>query len=377
MRVSILSNGPGELWDWARPVIAELRRREHSVSLWLLPCQFASGHERRVASEFGVDKLDGPDSASATWRAMKWEKTDCVAQLGGDLMFGRHLAKITHAPLFCYAYGYKKGMKHVRVFTATNSMASDISARAGYMARGYGIRAIGDLTKDSLSMEYGTFAWEGKNRLLLLPGSRFAIRNAALPWMSEIVRYLRRLVPSLQVKSLFSPFVPESEFAVWRDAGLSPVRLSAGSVMKCADYALTQPGTNTLEMMHCGLPALVAAPYDFLKVIPVSGVAGILSGVPFLGSYLKTRSLRRGLKRNGGFMSWPNRLAGESVMDEIMGNITPEDIAKEIAKSIQNSEKLKTAREKLLSISKEEDEIREKSATALFCDAIESVCGGA
>ena len=355
MRVSILSNGPGELWGWVRPVVAELRRREHSISLWLIPCQFASGHERRVASEFGVDKLDGPDSAGATWRAMKWEKSDCVAQLGGDLMFGRHLAKITRTSLFCYAYGYKKGMKHVRVFTALNSMASDINAKTGCMTRGYGIRIIGDLIKDSLSMETETFKWEGENRLLLLPGSRLAIRSAAMPWMTEITRHLKRIIPSVQVKTLFSPFVPESEFAVWRDAGLSPVRAPSGSAMKAADYALTQPGTNTLEMMHCGLPALVAAPYDFLKVIPVSGLAGILSGVPLLGPYLKERAIKRGLRRYGGFTSWPNRLAGEAVMDEITGNATPKDIAQKIAKALGDREKLQASREKLLSISREED----------------------
>ncbi|GHV45132.1 hypothetical protein FACS1894204_03500 [Synergistales bacterium] len=371
MRVSILSNGPGELWGWVRPIVAELRRREHSVSLWLLPCQFASGHERRVASAFGVDKLDGPDSAGATWRAMKWEKSDCVAQLGGDLMFGRRLAKTTRAPLFCYAYGYKKGMKYARVFTAVNSMARALSVKMG---RESSVRIVGDLTKDSIAMETETFKWEGENRLLLLPGSRAAIRGAALSWMSEITRHLRRAVPSVQVKSLFSPFVPESEFAVWRDAGLSPVRAPSGSVMKTSDYALTQPGTNTLEMMHCGLPALVAAPYDFLKAVPVSGVAGILSGVPLLGTYLKKCALQRGLKRYGGFMSWPNRLAGDAVMDEIAGDVSPKDIADKIAQALNDREKLKQARETLLSLSAEEDGLREKSAAALFCDAIESAC---
>jgi lipid-A-disaccharide synthase len=130
-------------------------------------------------------------------------------------------------------------------------------------------------------------------------------------------------------------------------------------------------------MMHCGLPALVAAPYDFLKVVPVSGVAGILSGVPLLGPYLKKRAIQRGLRRHGGFMSWPNRLARDAVMDEITGDVTPKDIAQKIAQALSDREKLRRARETLLSISREEDGEREKSAATLFCDAIESVCGGA
>jgi lipid A disaccharide synthetase len=73
-------------------------------------------------------------------------------------------------------------------------------------------------------------------------------------------------------------------------------------------------------------------------------------------------------------MSWPNRLAGEAVMDEVMGNVTQKDIAQKIAQALSDREKLQAAREKLLSISREEDEGREKSALALFCDAIESAC---
>ena len=81
MRITILTNGPGELWGWVRPVATELRKRGHSVSLWILPCQFASGHERRAASLLGVDKLEGPASASKIWRDLTLEKTDAVIQL--------------------------------------------------------------------------------------------------------------------------------------------------------------------------------------------------------------------------------------------------------------------------------------------------------
>ena len=44
----------------------ELRLRGHSVSLWLLPCPFASGREREAASLLGVDKLEGPSGVART-----------------------------------------------------------------------------------------------------------------------------------------------------------------------------------------------------------------------------------------------------------------------------------------------------------------------
>ena len=116
--MSILTNGPGELWGWARPVAMELRKRGHSVSLWLLPCQFASGHEREAASLLGVDKLEGPAGAARIWRDMNNERTDYVVQLGGDMIFGMHLSKTANVPLACYTYGARKIPTGAKILTA-------------------------------------------------------------------------------------------------------------------------------------------------------------------------------------------------------------------------------------------------------------------
>ena len=93
MRVTILTNGPGELWGWVRPVVSELRKRGHTISLWLLPCQFSSGYEREAASFLGVDKLEGPSGTAGTWQNIIHEKTDKIIQLGGDIIFGLRMAK--------------------------------------------------------------------------------------------------------------------------------------------------------------------------------------------------------------------------------------------------------------------------------------------
>ena len=359
MRVSLLTNGPGELWGWTRPVAMELRKRGHSVSLWLLPCQFASGAERTVASRLGVDKLEGPSSSAWTWRALGKEKTDCILQLGGDLLFGRHIAQNAPAPLICYAYGYKKGMEHARTFTAYPGMSTKMP----------NARVVGDLVKDSLELEPGTLKWAeedtGSPRLLLFPGSRPAIRRMSLSWLATIVQHLRLLVPNIQIGTLFSPFVPENEFSDWKDAGLNPLKAPAGAAMKTADYALTQPGTNTLEMMHCGLPALVAAPMDFLKVVPVSGLASFASGIPWLGPKLKEGGIRRILRRYDDFIAWPNRIAGHALMDEATGDLSPRDLAERVAASLADKERLVRTRRELLSLS------GPFGATLRLCDAVE------
>jgi lipid-A-disaccharide synthase len=364
MKVSLLTNSPGELWGWARPVVAEMRRRGHSVSLWLLPCQFASGRERAAASGLGVDKLEGPDGSAHTWRALAEERADRVVQLGGDLIFGRRLAARARAPLFCYAYGFKKGMGHSRVFTAYPRMAEAIDKKLGKTRA----CVIGDLVKDSLALERQPFLWDEEKdspRLLLFPGSRPAIRGLALNWLGEVVRSLRETAPEIRVRALFSPFVPDGEFIDWVDAGLNPCRAEPGTAMKSADYALTQPGTNTLEMMHSGLPALAAAPADFLRLAPVAGLGGLAAGVPAIGPWLKERAIRRNLERYGGFMTWPNRIAGRRVLDEISGDITPRDVARRVAEAVRDKERLNRVRGELLSLSGPE------GAVLRLCDAVE------
>jgi lipid-A-disaccharide synthase len=365
VKVALLTNGPGELWGWARPVIVELRNRGHSVSLWLLPCPFASGYEREAASRLGVDKLEGPSGSAWIWHALGQEKTDCVLQLGGDLFFGRRLAGHSNVPLFCYAYGFKKGMKHARLFTAYPSMAAGIAAKLP-KSKSPSVRVIGDLVKDSLALDRtaGTFKWEGGPRLLFFPGSRPLIRRMSLEWLPAIVRRLKRLIPTVQFATSFSPFTPESEFPLWADAGLNP--LKAGTrVMDSADYALTQPGTNTLEMMHYGLPALVAAPMAFLKAIPVSGLVGLTSSLPRIGPTLKEWTIRKGLRRYNDFLSWPNRIADRMILDEAMGDLTPEDLADRAAESLRDEEKRAQARADLLALSGSE------GAALRLCDALE------
>ena len=156
--------------------------------------------------------------------------------------------------------------------------------------------------------------------------------------------------------------MPESEFDHWRKAGLNPVRAGAGVAMKEADFALTQPGTNTFELMHCGLPALVVAPEKFLKFVPVAGVLGFLSSLPVVGLRLRRYASLRIIKRWGGFISLPNRIAPHKVMNELYGDVTPEDAAEEIWYELNHPESLKKTREDYLSLS------GEAGASARLCD---------
>ena len=362
MRITILTNGPGELWGWVRPVVMELRKRGHSVSLWILPCQFSSGHEREAASLLGVDKLEGPASASRIWQDIIHEKTDRIIQLGGDTLFGIRMSKHSKAPLTIYSYGPRKNIKGAKILTAYEAQARNLSH----------VEAIGDLVKDSLKMDItpsalASWNWpkiEGSPRILFLPGSRISIRIAALKWLREVHKHLKEKIPNVRVRTLFSQFMPKSELSYWEKAGLNPFIIGAGVAMKEADFTLTQPGTNNFEMMHCGLPGLVTAPEEFLRFVPVSGVLGILANLPLIGLKLRKIGAMKAINRWGGFISLPNRTAQRNILPELYGDVSPEDVAEEIRVWVNNKEALNETSRELLRMS------GKSGAASRLCDIV-------
>ena len=158
-------------------------------------------------------------------------------------------------------------------------------------------------------------------------------------------------MPSIRIRTLFSQFMPEVEFAEWKKAGLNPVRAGAGVAMRDADYALTQPGTNNFELMHCGLPALVIAPEKFLRFVPIAGVLGWLASWPLIGLKLRKIGAMKVIKRWGGYISLPNRISPHKVVAEMWGDVTPEDAAEEICEQLSDPEGLRRTREEFLSLS--------------------------
>ena len=360
MRVTILTNGPGELWGWVRPVAYELRKRGDSISLWILPCQFSSGHEREAASLLGVDKLEGPASVSRILQDMQHENTDRIIQLGGDVLFGQRMAKITNAPLTIYSYRASKNIKNAKILVAYPSQANNIPD----------VIPIGDLVKDAADLDITPSAivqwnWpqlDDSPRILFLPGSRPMIRKAVFDWLCEVHEKLKIKIPNVRVRTLFSQFMPESELHEWKNAGLDPIKAGAGIAMRNADYAFTQPGTNNFELMHCGLPALVVAPEKFLKFVPVNGALGMLANLPLIGIKLRRIGALKIINRWNGFISLPNRTAQKNIMSELYGDVTPENCVEKIYEDINNPEKLKSEREELLKMS------GEAGAASRLCD---------
>lgn len=340
--VLLLANGPGELWGWVRPVAAELKRRSRRVSLLLLPCQFASGEERRVAESLAPDELRGPSGLAGTLRdaLVLGRDAEVVFQLGGDLAWGRIAAGAGRAPLLCYAYGRKNGLSRCdRVFTAFSAMAASMGDR---------VRIIGDLVRDSLALDGQDSSGEDAGRsILFFPGSRAAIREFSIPFLKGMLPFLKDRAPGWCFRIALSPFSTPGEEETWRSAGFSPARGSAA--FRGAEFAVTQPGTNTLELMHRGIPFCVLVPFASLRKVPLPGIPGMLASLPGIGPCLRETVLRR-RGRKMGLLAWPNRIAGRMLAEEFLGDFSPETAAEAVVPWLKDRSRRDALRAALLEV---------------------------
>ena len=346
-KLTLLTNGPGELWGWVRPLLRELGKRGISATIALLPCQFACGEEERIAEALGARRVLPPPSTLRDLGELIGEarNTDCIVQLGGDLLWGRIMARIGGVPLLCYAYGKKRGMSRCSgVYTAFPAMAEGIP----------GATAVGDLVADDLEIqgESPVVPTGGSGPLVaFFPGSRENIRILALPFFRRMKKTLEAEFPAMGSRILLSPFARTDEERLWKDAGFSPVRGGEEGAFSGVDFAVTQPGTNTLELLHRGIPFLTLVPFSALKTVPLTGLMGMAVSLPLVGASLRNRVLRA-KGRKAGFLAWPNRLAGRELVDEMIGEFTPEEAASKAAGRLRDHSWLAGTKKTLTALSR-------------------------
>ncbi len=345
-KLTLLTNGPGELWGWVRPLLRELGKRDISATIALLPCQFACGEEERIAEALGASRVLPPPSSLRGLGELIGEarNTDCIVQLGGDLLWGRMMARLGSVPLLCYAYGKKRGMGRCRgVYTAFPSMAEGIP----------GATAVGDLVADDIELQ-GRFPAvpPGEKRPLVafFPGSRENIRILALPFFRRMKEALEGEFSAMGSRIILSPFARADEEHLWKDAGFTPVRGGEEGAFSGVDYGITQPGTNTLELLHRGIPFLTLVPFSALKTVPLNGLMGLVVSLPLVGESLRN-SVLRAKGRKAGFLAWPNRLAGRELVDEMIGEFTPEDAASRAAVRLRDHPWLADTKKTLTALS--------------------------
>ena len=383
VEIVLLSNGPGELYTWAGPMLRELRAQAPDVriSLGLLPCPFASGHEERIAKGLGFDAISsvseslafiagGPKPAAFAKRP-----NGLVIGLGGDVSFPGRIGSRLGYPAWRYSFEpyWKDGLEKLFVH---DQRTLEKARKSGPQNKlGNRLENIGNLTADALAFQTPAPKLPGLD-VLIMPGSRkFEVEHMLGVFAASAEQIAEKMTQTVPGPIRFhwprSRLLTEAMLEVARsgkkvlDLGGVATRLEVDflitpngtriyvadeadryALMKMCDLALTIPGTNTLELGIANCPSIVALPLQKSELIPIENPLRYLEHIPFFGPRVKRRLVEIFLSRFK-HVSLPNMIADEAIQLELRGDVTPELIASHASKLLESPNELARIRSRL------------------------------
>ena len=378
-QVVLVSNGPGELYTWVKPVLDELRRSAPAtrVSISLVPCQFAGGNEAAIAETFQPDTLTTPSqylrsaAAGAAPRGLRDDAAGngAVIGLGGNAALTVALGNRLGFPSYRYSFEphWQKGLDLLMV---PDEQVATKAVRRG--APKTSVHAVGNLVADAVQAAKGV-SDPGDPHVLLFAGSRDSFAVHLIPFMIALVdrlgarlsaaRFVWPVSRLLREETLSAGVAGQWAATLGGSAGTlqDSVIVTPGghrlelvdedqryAHMRSADLAVTIPGTNTLELGVAGVPAIVLLPMNRPELIPLEGAGHWLGLVPVLGRYLKRYAVKLFVEGLSVPVSLPNRMSGEDLMVEINGRIDPDGVAERAVALLADAADLARRRERLL-----------------------------
>ena len=393
--IVLVSNGPGELTTWVRPLAVRLHgqwdlRPCHPLAscalhLVLVPCPNGTGQEAWVARRWEL--FDRVLPAARFWwlllrptRHGPWPRQGVVVFMGGDQFWTVLLAARLGYRHLTYAEWVARWPRWNDRLALMGSVAS---SRLAPRWRGRA-RVVGDLMADLADGQSDDSALPEGEWVALLPGSKRAKLQVGMPFLLETADCLARLRPGCRFLLPVAPTTSVAELMafsgsanpiaahfgggepslercensighdVLRTAGGQAIVLvqehPAHALLSQCSLALTTVGANTAELGALGLPMLVLLPTQHLEVMQAwDGWMGLVARLPLLRRLVGVAMTAWRL-RHRGFLAWPNISAGRFVVPEHVGSITPAGIAAEAAQWLGHPEKLAGMREDLRSL---------------------------
>ncbi|MFN3145745.1 MAG: hypothetical protein ACE368_11075 [Paracoccaceae bacterium] len=355
----ITVNGPGEIAAWLYPLSVAVRRARPDIRICvcLLPCVFSSGAERGVLD--GMETVDAvADVGQSFGLILKDRLPDgfrrdvptLLFHLGGETALTVLIARRLGCRMFGYAEappGWQGRFERL-FFSGLNKLPPAIPPGD----------IVGDMMVDAADLRRAAARRDadGTTTIGLFPGSRDYMVGPLLPFMAAAADELARRRPALRFVIAKSDFLdwdflanlprsdPGAEWAVsevtlHREDGRAWLMTGAGTridvltnaqVLAGADLAVSLPGTNTGEMGAAGLPSVVIVPLHMANrnahQTPLPGLPGHVGRIPLIGPPLQRFFAHQALKRTP-LLSLPNRRAGRMIVPELVGDLTPGDIA--------------------------------------------------
>jgi lipid A disaccharide synthetase len=372
MKIALTCNGPGEFAGWFRPLLGALYEADPALdaTVFFVPDDYATGREADVARAlfpqlrvfdpkeyvrfaFGRSLPDAPRSV------------DVVQYLGGDLMHAARLHGRLGGRARTYkfwSHSYRRTFERVYAVDPANEKALRAQGVAG--AR---IEAVGNLVVDGVLGEVaGRFATRDEaaipeDGVLILPGNRRHEIASLVPLFLQMAVHLGRLMPDLPIAFGLSPFTTKAELEralatgghrlFWGARGTVVEEAAMGGAARIpvvrdamrhagkARLVVTIPGTKCIELAALGVPTIVCTPLNAPELAVVNGPFQYIDRLPLVGVALK-RAAVVAVNNRFRYTAQPNIDAGEMLMPELRGTLTPGRIARVVAAYAQDTASL-------------------------------------
>ncbi|WP_309743880.1 lipid-A-disaccharide synthase [Chamaesiphon sp. OTE_20_metabat_361] len=384
--IIILSNGPGEVTTWVRPVVRALRAElvadiaRVRISAILSPCPNASGKEVQILASYPeIDRVQGAEHFTnflvwgKTANGWDWRSKGIIIFLGGDQFFPVVIGQRLGYQTVVYAEWDARWHNLIDRFAVMNAEVM-AKVQPQYLDR---FTIVGDLmveSQNAIDPEPNPAA-NADILIGLLPGSKSAKLGMGLPLMLAIAEYIQATNPRVKFAIPVAPTLDLATLASYADPTKNPVialvngatatlehdgnqpylktskgltvslhtEFPAHDLLSQCTLCLTTIGANTAELGALGVPMIVLIATQQIDAMRAwDGALGILVNLPVVGTpiakiinsilYYKFRDRK---------LSWPNIWAQQrEIVPELLGRLDAKTVANFTLDYLEHPEKL-------------------------------------
>lgn len=408
--ILILSNGPGEVTTWVRPVVKALRqklgedRHKVRISVILSPCPNSSGKEAEIAKSYPeVDRVQSSQHFlnfllwGKTAENWDWREKGVVVFLGGDQIFPVVIGKRFGYRTIVYAEWDARWLNWIDKFAV---MKQEIIAKSPQKYANK-LTVVGDLMTDVGEIPPSKIdppqppllrgEQESKIELIgLLPGSKPAKLTQGLPLTLAIAEHIHQARPNTRFVIPVAPTLDLATLARFADPQTNPLIQQLGwaeakliileahtnkrlflktskglcvelwqsfpahELLSQLSLSLTTVGANTAELGSLAVPMIVLLPTQQLDAMRAwDGLPGLLARLPGIGQGLAriiNFIILQAVFRKKRLFAWPNIWAKQEIVPELLGKLEPQKVAELAIEYLEKPEKLEEMRQQLRSV---------------------------
>ncbi len=409
LAIIFVSNGPGELATWVKPLAKELHKQialrpkaktsSITLNLVLVPCPNATGNENHVAEKWL--QFENIIKAKNFWELLikpkkfvSWPSNGLVIFLGGDQFWSVLLsARLGYLHMTYAEWIARWPFWNNRIVAMSESIVKKLPRRIQNRCS-----VIGDLTADLTENAKIDNPLPPGKWIALLPGSKSAKLKIGIPFFLDVADKISKSMPDCKFLIPIAPTTNIDEIKYFGSrkntisnqykSGIKSItkannkeargilitknstviliqeKYPAYNDLSQCDIALTTVGANTAELGSLNIPMIVVVPTQHILVMEAwDGLLGLIARLPILkwclGLLISFVKLRK-----RGFMAWPNISAKRMVVPERIGHITTEQIAEETIDWLNSPSRLAGQKEDLQALR------GTRGATKKFCQEI-------